>query len=646
MRSAREENVQEESAIKRGAQNAAKKQVKKLGKKALKKYGKVAAKAAAKASIAGIKALIVFLSGLGAPFILTVIGIILLVVIIFVATSLLFSWGDKSVLNPDAYELQNYIQEAANNSIDNSKIEQRQYKVPPELIISAMQIYEGNSKSDASTEDAVDLFVEALTPTFNYEVKEGLIESVQTTCKEGKCTSVEKSSTFELNMFTSVQAWDQTLVIDNTPHFNEWQETVLHRVEKRKMPTYDDEGELIPGEYWYKEIPYTITTKTRSETFVSIPVTNVDYSYFDAVLRAAPFNYGQADINMVEALYMATGGDIRYSEWANGNSFVGFNGTIVAGGNIPTEFMEVYLAAEKKYKVEWYYLASFHYVETGFSTHPTMVSSVGAQGHMQFMPCTWVGWNYPGCGGNGSLAIPEKDMHNPLIIQKYGGYGIDGDGNGKASPWEIKDAIFASARYMNDVGWQKSKDSAIFNYNKSQAYVDKIHKYANQFKSNAIYKPGDGAIPALAPGSFMRPTVGNNTSGFGGRVIGGSKKYHYGIDVASTSAPPVVAVAEGVVTRAQSFCSPKGYYGSTCGGGWGNHLWVKHTVGGRTYEAVYAHLSKVAVSVGQKVIQGQLLGNMGNSGSSTGMHLHFELHSPARVSNSNVLNPALYIPMN
>lgn len=644
MKSAREENVQEESALKRGAKNVAKKQVKKLGKKALKKYGKVAAKAAAKAGIAGIKALLAFVAGLGAPLILTVIGIVLLVVIILVATSLLFSWGDDTVLDPDAYELSNYIQQAANNSIDNSKLEQRPYKVPPELIISAMQIYEANSKSDASTKDAVDLFVAALKPTFNYEVKQGLVESVQTTCKEGACTTVEQTTSFELNLFTSVQAWDRTLVIDNTPHFNDWVETVLHRTDYKQVPAYDDEGEVIPGEYVMEPVPYTITTKSRSETFVANPVGNQDYSYFDAVLRDSPFNYGQQDIKMVEALYMATGGDIRYSEWASGNSLVGFDGTIVPGGNIPTEFMEAYLAAEKAYKVEWYYLAAFHYVETTFSTHPTMISSMGAQGHMQFLPCTWVGWSYPGCKGNGSFQIPPKDLTNPLIIQKHGGYGIDADKNGKASPWEIKDAIFATARYMNDMGWQKNRNAAIFNYNRDHSYVAKINKYAEKFKSEAMYKPGDGAIPALAPGSFMRPTVGKNTSGFGPRSLG-SRSFHFGIDIASTSAPPVVAVADGVVTRAETGCSPNGFLGSTCGWGWGNHLWVKHTVGGRSYEAVYAHLSKVAVSNNQRVVQGQMLGYMGNSGSSTGMHLHFELHSPNRNKDNNVLNPALYIPM-
>lgn len=645
MRIAGEEKAQEESALKRGAKNVAKKQAKKLGKKALKKYGKVATKAAAKAGLAAVKAVISFLIGLGAPLILTIIGVLLFLVLVLVATAMLFSWGESTDLESDAYELKEYIQQASYNSVDQSKPEQRPYQVPPELIVSAMQIYEANSEKSASSKEAVDLFVEALKPTFNYEMKEGLIESEQTTCKKGKCDTVKTKTPFEMNLFTSVQAWDRTMQMDNTAHFNDWQESVLHRTDYEKTPVRDEDGNIVPGEYWWKPIPYIITTKVRSQTFVSTPAETMDYSYFDTVLRGEPFNYGQTDIQMVEAIYMATGGDIRYSEWASGNSFIGFGGTVVPGSSIPTEFMEVYLAAEKAYQVEWYYLAAFHYVETAFSTHPTMISSAGAVGHMQFLPCTWVGWGYPGCQGNGSFQIPEKDMKNPIIIQKYGGYGIDADKNGKASPWEIKDAIFATARYMNAMGWQRGKDAAIFNYNRSHAYVDKINKYANKFKSEATLKPADGEIPKLVPGSFMRPTVGRNTSGYGPRSLG-ARSFHYGIDIASTTAPPVVAVADGVVTRSVTGCPPNGRLGSTCGGGWGNHLWVKFNVGGRSYEAVYGHLSRVAVSNGQTVKQGQMIGNMGNSGSSTGMHLHFELHSPARAGNSNVLNPALYIPMN
>ncbi|MFD6903493.1 lysozyme family protein, partial [Streptomyces diastaticus] len=64
----------------------------------------------------------------------------------------------------------------------------------------------------------------------------------------------------------------------------------------------------------------------------------------------------------------------------------GFNGTVTPGAGIPPEYMQYYLAAEKIYKVDWYYLAAFHSVETQFSTHPTMISSVGAEGHLQVRP--------------------------------------------------------------------------------------------------------------------------------------------------------------------------------------------------------------------------------------------------------------------
>lgn len=639
-----EKNTQEESALKRGVKSVAKKQVKKLGKKALKKYGKLAVKAAAKAGLAAIKSVLAYLAGISAPLLLIIIALVLFLLLVLVATAMIFSYGESEDLSPEARDLQTYIQQAANNSIDNSKLEQREYKVSPELIISAMQIYEANSKNSASTKKAVDLFVEALKPTFTYETKEGYVQSEQETCRDGKCKTVKTKTPFTLNLFKSVDAWDRTLTIDNTAYYNPWKETVLKRTEYEKIPVYDEEGEVIPDKFKYRPIPITITTKTRSQTFVPSEMASDDYSKFDRVLSESPFNYGTKDILMVEALYMATGGDIRYSQWLTGNSLIGFDGTVVPGSSVPSEFMPIYLEAEKAYKVDWYYLAAFHYVETGFSTHPTMISSVGAEGHMQYMQCTWIGWSYPGCGGNGYLNLPESIKYDPLVIKKYGGYGIDADKNGKASPWDIKDAIFATARYMNDAGFSKNIDKAIRNYNKSDAYVAKINKYAAKFKSEATYQPGSGAIPDLKPGSFMRPTVGTNSSPFGPRSLG-ARRFHYGIDIAATTNPPVVAVADGVISRAVSGCPPKGALGSKCGGGWGNHLFVQYKVGGRDFEAVYGHLSKIAVSVGQTVKQGQMIGYMGNSGSSTGQHLHFELHSPKRVGDSNVLNPALYVPM-
>ena len=71
---------------------------------------------------------------------------------------------------------------------------------------------------------------------------------------------------------------------------------------------------------------------------------------------------------------------------------------------------------------------------------------------MQFMPCTFVGWTYPGCGGLGKGDIPEKDKTNPAIIKKYGGYGVDGNGDGIADPYDIEDAIYSAANYLSISG--------------------------------------------------------------------------------------------------------------------------------------------------------------------------------------------------
>ena len=118
---------------------------------------------------------------------------------------------------------------------------------------------------------------------------------------------------------------------------------------------------------------------------------------------------------------------------------------------IPKEFIPVYKAAEKEYGVPWYLLAAHHRVETIFSTMDPMLSPAGAEGPMQFMPCTFVGWQHPTCGGLGLGEIPENEKVDPAIIKKYGGYGVDANGDGIADPWDIEDAIYSAANYLSKV---------------------------------------------------------------------------------------------------------------------------------------------------------------------------------------------------
>lgn len=102
------------------------------------------------------------------------------------------------------------------------------------------------------------------------------------------------------------------------------------------------------------------------------------------------------------------------------------------------------------------------------------------------------------------------------------------------------------------------------------------------------------------------PTEGVITDTYGTR--GGS---HKGIDIASQLGTEVYAANDGVVS--------KSYFSDT----YGHVVFIQHTNG---YETVYAHLQKRKVAEGEFVKKGKLIGRLGNSGKSTGPHLHFEVH--------------------
>lgn len=86
---------------------------------------------------------------------------------------------------------------------------------------------------------------------------------------------------------------------------------------------------------------------------------------------------------------------------------------------------------------------------------------------------------------------------------------------------------------------------------------------------------------------------------------------HYGVDLGAPYGTPVRATSGGVVTFARS-----------SGGGAGLMVTVRHPQG---YESSYLHLSKIGVKVGSRVSQGDILGNVGNSGHSTGAHLDYRI---------------------
>lgn len=115
------------------------------------------------------------------------------------------------------------------------------------------------------------------------------------------------------------------------------------------------------------------------------------------------------------------------------------------------------------------------------------------------------------------------------------------------------------------------------------------------------------------------------TSKFGPRFhpIYKEVRQHNGIDVAAPMGTPLYATADGIVKNAQLHSS------------YGNYVRIDH---GDGTESLYAHLSKMVVNPGQSVVKGQLIGEVGSTGDSTGPHLHFEyIVNGARIDPISIL---------
>lgn len=144
-----------------------------------------------------------------------------------------------------------------------------------------------------------------------------------------------------------------------------------------------------------------------------------------------------------------------------------------------------------------------------------------------------------------------------------------------------------------------------------QSKLDELNAEADRISSEIAGKQ-DPEIE-YEGGTFMWPTTARTiTSYFGFRIhpVTGVYTGHTGIDIGVGTGNPVYAAADGTVIIAGSY------------GGYGNAVVIDH---GSGISTLYGHNDSVTVSVGQKVSRGQVVANSGNTGISTGPHLHFEV---------------------
>ncbi|MBF8118237.1 NlpC/P60 family protein [Bacillus cereus] len=453
-------------------------------------------------------------------------------------------------------------------------------------------------------------FYDKLKPDFTYEDKTETVETKTKTCakkKEGsedcaEWTNSINTTTRTTKVITKVRAWNGNAKVHYKEVKSGWKRT-------------GDNTEVQETNYLQDKQEF-----------------KYDYSKLDEILSQAGYKYG--DKKMFELFYeYASGLPLHYIDWVDGKDISqlldgDFIGDIIPGSSIPPQFMPIYLGAEKKFGTPWYILAAVHYHKSSFSKNIT-VSAAGERGPMQIKPVTWMGWKHPSRNSAGELeGISDKDLMDLELIKKYGGKGVDGNGDKKADINDNHDSIYSASKILADFNVKSDAEKALWLYTNSKDGGKQIYDTAMKFKNEATYKHDQNQLPEATSGDWMTPTQGRLTSGYGER----SFDNHHGIDIAQKGTVPIVAAADGVVFRS--------YLSQT----YGNCVMIRHNINGQQYETVYAHMRNRAVTEGTTVKKGQFLGYQGETGQAYGQHLHFEMHKPSwNINKSYAINPIQYI---
>ncbi len=189
-------------------------------------------------------------------------------------------------------------------------------------------------------------------------------------------------------------------------------------------------------------------------------------------------------------------------------------------------------------------------------------------------------------------------------------------------PYSVRKATAVNTEYYKQLLRMTNSEIAVattrkFNLLKKQLYIqsksyDELVVLARNQEQLLQH------IPAIQP--ILNKDLTRTASGFGWRIdpIYRSRRFHEGMDFTAPIGTDIFATGNGTVV----FAGWKQGYGNT--------VEINHGFG---YLTLYAHMHKIGVRAGQKVNRGDVIGTVGNTGKSTGPHLHYEVHFRGQVMN-------------
>lgn len=189
------------------------------------------------------------------------------------------------------------------------------------------------------------------------------------------------------------------------------------------------------------------------------------------------------------------------------------------------------------------------------------------------------------------------------------------------------DFEFLYSEFYDDAGNVVKRPELLYASFFVDGKIKRIYKFQDNGSSEYVDSNGTIIRTLASTRSMLSQPLSRMkiTSRFGIRrhPVSGRVKGHTGVDLSAPVGTPIRAAASGVVTRAS-------YYS-----GYGRYIKISHT---GAINTAYGHLSKIIVRSGQHVSQGQIIGYTGNTGITTGPHLHYEV-----IKNGSFVNPLSFV---
>ena len=529
---------------------------------------------------------------------------LLLLVILFAAVDAAtdtpnFTSAVEQDVAKDAALKDRYVQ-AMDSTVNSKLIEKDEtaamYKVPWGIFAAIDKV------SNNCEEPEPENYVSLLKPVFKMMDSEIITVTTITDTEGGYSESTHKEP---VSLIETVSTYHGVF-----KHHYVWSTTttVSHHTETRAG--FDEAS----GESYTYQVSVTTTVAVTKQILSTIQTPMpYDYSKFLNALKSFGITH-ESDWEFVWELARYYGGEeVDTTQPVVDLMSLSDFGTIMGGAPPPTEWIPYFEAAAKEYHgstdVNQFeaLLMAICYTESSFKTGKSVISSMGAQGPMQFMPSTFERYGINQLGySKDDVWAPEKSIRTAALM-------LSSDGASNGTIGGIRKALWC--------------------YNQSVSYADlvvsRMYYYGALTGWNAtgvtLVTPGDSSTKGYY---WPVPGFSGITDPFGPRIhpVNGKYSNHEGIDIAAPMLTPIIAPKDGYVEEV-----------SYTNGAYGYYIYIRHD---DQVETFFGHMESIMPEIipGANVKAGQVIALVGSRGWSTGPHLHFGVRY-----NGYYVNPLLFV---